>query len=87
MLVNKAAGREWIAADFAGIDRSLFRNNESGGRSSVVRLIKNSLFPRHRHTGTEEVAALSGTGASRGRICRREITSSPSRARSTMCWP
>lgn len=61
MLVNKAVGREWIATDFAGIDRSLFRNNESGGCSSVVRLTKGSLFPRHRHTGTEEVEVLSGT--------------------------
>ena len=38
MLVNKAAGREWKATDHPGIDRSLFRHNETGGRSSVVRL-------------------------------------------------
>jgi quercetin dioxygenase-like cupin family protein len=61
MLVNKAAGREWKATDHPGIDRSLFRHNETGGRSSVVRLAAGSRFPRHRHEGTEEVVVLSGT--------------------------
>ena len=60
MLVNKAAAREWKRTDFAGIERSLFRNNEAGGRSSVVRLAAGSRFPRHRHEGTEEVLVLSG---------------------------
>jgi quercetin dioxygenase-like cupin family protein len=61
VLVNKAADREWRTTDYAGIERSLFRNNETGGRSSVVRLAKGSRFPRHAHTGTEEVVVLSGT--------------------------
>jgi quercetin dioxygenase-like cupin family protein len=60
MLVKKASGREWAPTDYPGIERSLFRNNESGGRSSVVRLRKGSRFPRHAHHGTEEVAVLSG---------------------------
>src|SRR4030095_4516629 len=38
MLVNKANDREWKATDYPGIERSLFRTNETGGRSSVVRL-------------------------------------------------
>ena len=38
MLVNKSSDREWQATDYSGIERSLFRNNETGGRSSVVRL-------------------------------------------------
>jgi hypothetical protein len=38
VLVKKTADREWKAADYAGIERSLFRTNEAGGRSSVVRL-------------------------------------------------
>jgi quercetin dioxygenase-like cupin family protein len=63
MLVNKAATREWKATDYPGIDRSLFRNNESGGRSSVVRLVRGARFPRHAHHGTEEVVVLSGTVA------------------------
>lgn len=61
MLVNKAAHREWVATDYAGIERSLFRHNETGGRSSVVRLARGSRFPRHAHQGTEEVVVLSGT--------------------------
>ena len=61
MLVKKSADREWVATDYAGIDRSLFRKNETGGRSSVVRLKKGSRFPRHAHQGTEEVVVLSGT--------------------------
>jgi quercetin dioxygenase-like cupin family protein len=61
MLVNKATSREWKATDYPGIERSLFRNNESGGRSSVVRLTQGSRFPRHAHEGTEEVVVLAGT--------------------------
>jgi quercetin dioxygenase-like cupin family protein len=63
MLVNKSANREWSATDHPGIERSLFRNNETGGRSSVVRLAKGSRFPRHVHHGTEEVVVLSGVVA------------------------
>lgn len=61
MLVKKAADRDWLATDHPGIERSLFRNNETGGRSSVVRLTAGSRFPRHAHEGTEEVVVLSGT--------------------------
>ena len=60
MLVNKAADREWAATPHAGIERSLFRNNDTGGRSSVVRLAQGSRFPRHAHEGTEEVVVLNG---------------------------
>jgi quercetin dioxygenase-like cupin family protein len=60
MRVNEAAGREWKPTDHPGIDRSLFRSNETGGRSSVVRLIQGSRFPRHAHEGTEEVVVLAG---------------------------
>ncbi len=60
MLVNRAVDREWKATDYPGIERSLFRNNETGGRSSVVRLARGSRFPCHTHHGTEEVVVLSG---------------------------
>ena len=60
MLVNKAAQREWVPTDYPGIERSLFRNNDSGGRSSVVRLARGARFPTHAHHGTEEVVVLSG---------------------------
>ncbi len=61
MLLKKAAGREWAPTDYSGIERSLFRNNDTGGRSSVVRLARGTRFPRHAHRGTEEVVILSGT--------------------------
>ena len=60
MLVKKAADREWSPTDYRGIERSLFRNNDAGGRSSVVRLAQGARFPRHAHHGTEEVVVLSG---------------------------
>lgn len=61
MLVKKAADREWKPTDHAGVDRSLFRNNDTGGRSSVVRLVQGARVPRHLHHGTEEVVVLSGS--------------------------
>jgi quercetin dioxygenase-like cupin family protein len=60
MLVKKSAQREWKPTDYPGIERSLFRNNDAGGRSSVVRLRKGSRFPQHAHHGTEEVVVLAG---------------------------
>jgi len=60
MLVNKAADRDWKATDYPGIERSLFRTNETGGRSSVARLAQGSRFPRHTHQGSEEVVVLAG---------------------------
>lgn len=61
MLVNRARDREWRATEYPGIERSLFRNNDAGGRSSVVRLVAGARFPRHAHHGCEEVVVLAGT--------------------------
>ncbi|MDH5537909.1 MAG: cupin domain-containing protein, partial [Rhizobacter sp.] len=41
----------------------LFRTNDIGGRSSVVRLAKGARFPKHAHHGTEEVVVLAGSVA------------------------
>lgn len=60
MLVNTSAERQWKATEYAGIERCLFRNNDGGGRSSVVRLKASARFPRHAHLGTEEVLVLAG---------------------------
>ena len=60
MLVNKAQGRTWAPTDYPGIERALFRNNETGGRSSFVRLEQGSRFPTHAHQGTEEVVVIEG---------------------------
>lgn len=61
MLVNKSENRVWTATGYPNVERCLFRNNETGGRSSVVRLAKGSRVPRHAHHGTEEVLVLAGT--------------------------
>jgi len=61
MLVNKVVSRQWKSTGTSGVERSLFRNNELGGRSSVVRLRKQARVPRHAHHGDEEVVVLSGT--------------------------
>lgn len=61
MLIKKSSEREWAPSGFPGIERSLFRNNDAGGRSSVVRLTAGSRFPRHSHQGTEEVLVLAGS--------------------------
>ena len=71
MLVSKAIDREWKATGYPGIERSLFRNNDAGGRSSVVRLTRGARFPNHTHEGTEEVVVLAGTV----RIGDTELTS------------
>jgi quercetin dioxygenase-like cupin family protein len=60
MLVKTAAGREWAATPYPGIERALFRNNEGGGRSSMVRLEAGARFPRHAHRGSEEVVVMAG---------------------------
>lgn len=60
MLLNKASDRTWDVTGYAGIERSLFRNNEKGGRSSLVRLTAGSRFPTHAHQGSEEVVVLAG---------------------------
>lgn len=60
MLLKKASEREWIGAGADGVQRSLFRHNAEGGRSSVLRMAQGSRVPRHTHHGTEEVVVLSG---------------------------
>ncbi|WP_298824409.1 cupin domain-containing protein [uncultured Piscinibacter sp.] len=60
MLMKKSSEREWIPTGSPGVERSLFRHNDSGGRSSVVRLAQGSRVPRHVHHGTEEVLVLAG---------------------------
>ena len=60
MLLKKSADRQWAPTDYPGIERSLFRNNETGGRSSVVRLARGTRVPRHTHHGHEEVVVLEG---------------------------
>lgn len=60
MLLKKSTDRDWKPTVYPGIERSLFRENDTGGRSSLVRLLKGSRFPTHVHEGTEEVLVLAG---------------------------
>ena len=57
---NRTSERTFLPTGHPGIERSLFRNHEGGGRSSAVRLVAGARFPRHRHQGPEEVLVLSG---------------------------
>ena len=59
-MLNRAAGREWKPTEHPGVERALFRYNDTGGRSSFVRLMAGSRVPTHVHHGTEEVLVISG---------------------------
>ena len=50
MLINKAVNREWKDEAYAGVARSLFRNNDAGGRSSVVRMKQAARVRSEEHT-------------------------------------
>ena len=60
MLLKKASERDWKPTGHEGVDRSLFRNNDTGGRSSVVHFKQGARVPRHAHHGNEEVVVLKG---------------------------
>jgi len=60
MLVKKVSDRSWQPADQPGIERRIFRTNDTGGRSLLVRLKAGSRVLRHTHGGTEEVVVLAG---------------------------
>lgn len=59
--MNRETDLEWAATGLAGIERSLFRGNDAGGRTSVVRLKAGACFLRHAHEGGENVLVLAGT--------------------------
>jgi hypothetical protein len=52
--------REWKPTRYEDIERSLFRNSETGGRSSLVRRAKGSRFARRAHHGSKEVVVIAG---------------------------
>ena len=55
MLVNRTQDRTFAPTDYPGIERSLFRHNPAGGRTSVVRLDYLYTTPGEEH----DVMALS----------------------------
>ncbi|OCP22497.1 MULTISPECIES: cupin domain-containing protein [unclassified Ensifer] len=58
-----AAKLEWVPSPAGGVDRRmLFRVGEEVARAtSIVRYAPGSAFPRHTHTGGEEILVLDGT--------------------------
>lgn len=62
LLVHGAA-LDWIASPAAGVERRmLFRIGDEVARAtSIVRYAPGSSFPRHTHTGGEEILVLEGT--------------------------
>lgn len=60
MLVNRAMERDWQLTDHQGIERSVFRVNDKGGRTVIIRMKKGAHFPQHVHQGNAEIMILNG---------------------------
>ncbi|ONG59139.1 cupin [Pseudoroseomonas deserti] len=62
VIVN-AAELDWVPSPAAGVDRRmLFRvGGEVARATSIVRYAPGSAFPRHTHSGGEEILVLEGT--------------------------
>ena len=58
-----AAKLDWLQSPAAGVDRRmLYRVGEEVARATtIVRYAPGSVFPRHSHTGGEEILVLEGT--------------------------
>lgn len=58
-----AARQDWVSSPASGVDRRmLFRvGGEVARATSIVRYAPGSAFPRHVHTGGEEIFVLDGT--------------------------
>ncbi len=58
-----AAELDWVPSPAAGVDRRmLFRIGDEVARAtSIVRYAPGSAFPRHTHSGGEEIVVLEGT--------------------------
>jgi anti-sigma factor ChrR (cupin superfamily) len=62
-VIVQSAKLEWISSPAAGVDRRmLFRIGDEVARAtSIVRYVPGSAFPRHTHSGGEEIVVLEGT--------------------------
>src|SRR5262249_28656369 len=71
-----AAKVDWVASPSAGVDRRmLFRiGGEVARATSTVRHAPGSVFPRHTHSGGEEIVVLEGYLSGRAwRLPRRHL--------------
>jgi anti-sigma factor ChrR (cupin superfamily) len=62
-VIVHAAKLDWIPSPVAGVDRRmLFRIGDEVARAtSIVRYAPGTAFPRHTHSGGEEIVVLDGT--------------------------
>lgn len=60
MLVNRSIERDWQLTEHQGIESSVFRANDKGGRSRIIRMKKGAHFPQHVHQGNAETLILNG---------------------------
>lgn len=60
MLVNRAIERDWQASDQQGIERSVFRVNDKGGKTVIIRMEKGAHFPHHVYEGNAEIMVING---------------------------
>jgi quercetin dioxygenase-like cupin family protein len=60
MIVNRAMERDWQLTELQGIEKAVFRANDKGGRTVVIRMKKGAHFPQHVHEGNAEALILNG---------------------------
>lgn len=60
MLVNRGMERDWQSTDKQGVERCVFRANEHGGKSQILRMKKGTHFVQHVYEGNTEFLLLSG---------------------------
>ncbi|WP_273150138.1 cupin domain-containing protein [Methylophaga thiooxydans] len=60
ILVNREVDRDWALTDPTGIERSVLRRNEQGGRTFIIRMKKGAHYPQHKYQGHAEIMILNG---------------------------
>jgi quercetin dioxygenase-like cupin family protein len=60
MLVNRATERNWQTSDQQGIEKSVFRVNNKGGKTAIIKMRKGAHFPHHVYEGNAEIMILNG---------------------------
>ena len=60
MIVNRAMERDWQLTEHQGIERTVFRANDKGGNTVMIRLKKGAHFPQHLHQGDAEMLVING---------------------------
>lgn len=60
MLVNRGMERDWQLTEQQGVERSILRANEHGGKSQLLRMKKGTHFAHHVYEGNAEFFILNG---------------------------